>query len=466
MTDRVDPALRSWLPAVAFPAIPNAAGAALLDLLYQFERSEWWPADQIRRQQFVQLAALADHARRNVPAYASRLDAAGIRPDRELTEAQWRRIPVLTRREVLDLGPALHAPQDIEGHGRRRVFKTTGSTGRPVQGVMSERFELYWHAMTLRNYLWHGWNPGGKLATIRSEIAAVPAEGAVSAAWTSGAAAVFAGGQSFLQHTSRPPRELLAWLRRVEPDYLLAFPSVLREVAREAQRDGTRLPSLRGVTTIAEPLTAALRAQVRAAFGVPVYDLYSSVDCGYMALQCPEHEHLHVMAESALVEVLDESGRACGPGEVGRVVVTPLHNFAMPLIRYELGDLAEAGAPCACGRGLPVLRRVIGRFRNMLVLPDGAKRWPLIEAEIAEIGLPIVQFQVVQRSLALLEVRLVVSRALTAADEALIRAGLRESCGAHFEVAFVYVASIPRGPGGKYEDFRVEFGDAAGAGAS
>jgi phenylacetate-CoA ligase len=59
--------------------------------------------------------------------------------------------------------------------------------------------------------------------------------------------------------------------------------------------------------------------------------------------------------------VLDQRGNPRGPGEVGRVVVTPLNNFAMPLIRYELGDTAEVGAPCACGRGLPVLTRILDR---------------------------------------------------------------------------------------------------------
>jgi phenylacetate-coenzyme A ligase PaaK-like adenylate-forming protein len=61
------------------------------------------------------------------------------------------------------------------------------------------------------------------------------------------------------------------------------------------------------------------------------------------------------------VEVLDEEGRPCAPGETGRVVATSLNNFAMPLIRYETGDTAEVGAPCPCGRGLPVLTRIMGR---------------------------------------------------------------------------------------------------------
>ena len=127
-----------------------------------------------------------------------------------------------------------------------------------------------------------------------------------------------------------------------------------------------RLPGLREVRTLGEASTPDLRALCREAWGVPLVDVYSAEEVGYIALQCPEHEHYHVQAESVLVEILDERGAPAPPGETGRVVVTDLHNFAMPLVRYEIGDYAEVGEPCACGRGLPVLRRIVGRVRNML----------------------------------------------------------------------------------------------------
>src|SRR6185295_14515719 len=99
-------------------------------------------------------------------------------------------------------------------------------------------------------------------------------------------------------------------------------------------------------------------------WGVGVVDVYSSEECGQIALQCPEHEQYHVQSESVLVEVLDDEGRPCAPGTIGRVVLTTLQNFAMPLIRYDIGDFAEPGPACPCGRALPVLTRIVGRVRN------------------------------------------------------------------------------------------------------
>ena len=181
---------------------------------------------------------------------------------------------------------------------------------------------------------------------------------------------------------------------------------------------------------------------------------------GYLALQCPEHEHYHVQSENVLVEILNDDGEPCQRGEIGRVIVTSLHNFAMPLLRYEIGDYAEVGSPCACGRGLPVLKQIIGRQRNMFVLPNGETRWPQIDAQDIAGAFddlpPITKFQLVQKTVERLEANLVVARPLTTKEEDTIRAYLQRGLGYEFEVRFCYVDDIPRSPRGKFEEFRSE----------
>ncbi|MEK9723127.1 MAG: hypothetical protein VW405_06535, partial [Rhodospirillaceae bacterium] len=101
-----------------------------------------------------------------------------------------------------------------------------------------------------------------------------------------------------------------------------------------------------------------------------------------------------------------------------------LHNFAMPFLRYAVGDFAEVGEACPCGRGLPVLNRIIGREQNMLSLPGDAKRWtPLSEGGIRKLLklAPIREYQFVQKSLDEMEVRLVVARPLSADEAAAVR---------------------------------------------
>jgi phenylacetate-CoA ligase len=195
---------------------------------------------------------------------------------------------------------------------------------------------------------------------------------------------------------------------------------------------------------------------------VPTIDIYSAREVGYIALQCPEHEHYHVQSEGVFVEVLDDDGAPCGPGEVGRVLVTPLHNLGMPLIRYDIGDYVETGEPCPCGRGLPVIRRIIGRTQNMLVLPSGERRWPLLSSDsieaMLEIAPAIRQYQFVQRDIDLIELRLAVAKPLQPHEETALTNWIRAKFAYPFRVAFVYLAAIPTTEAGKFQDFVSEVG--------
>src|SRR5262249_13894017 len=154
-----------------------------------------------------------------------------------------------------------------------------------------------------------------------------------------------------------------------------------------------------------------------------------------------------------LVEVLDEQGAACRPGEVGRVVVTMLHNFSMPLVRYEIGDYAEVGPPCTCGRGLPVLRRIVGRVRNVLLLASGERHWPSFATRGLDAIAPVSQWQFVQKEYDLIEARLVATGPLTAQQEEALRKHFLSRLPAGFRLSFVYLDEIPRGAGGKFEYF-------------
>ena len=200
-------------------------------------------------------------------------------------------------------------------------------------------------------------------------------------------------------------------------------------------------------------VSPALREQCRATWGVSIVDVYSSQEVGYIALQCPESGLFHLQSETMMVEILDDAGNPTPPGDVGRVVVTGLHNLAMPLIRYDIRDYAEPGEPCPCGRGLPTIRRVVDRLRNMLVLPNGDKRWPLTGFHDFRDIAPIRQYQLVQKSLDLIEVRFVVDRQLNVAEEDQLRAVIQNALGHPFEIFFRYVDEMPKTAGGKFEEF-------------
>jgi phenylacetate-CoA ligase len=171
-------------------------------------------------------------------------------------------------------------------------------------------------------------------------------------------------------------------------------------------------------------------------------------------LQCPHSENYHVQSENLLVEILDEAGQPCRPGETGRVVITTLHNFATPLIRYEIGDYAEVGEACACGRGLPVLKRIMGRYRNLLTLPDGTRRWPRLgyESRLHDIA-PIELMQMVQRSVEEIDVRLVMPRPLADDERESLSTFICNNLGHPFRLRFEYTDRIRNPANGKIEQF-------------
>ncbi len=427
-------------------------------LLYQLERSQWAPSEILQAQQFRQLNVLLDHARTTVPHYREHLRDSRPPPGQAVTPEQWRAFPILTRDDVQGAGTRLHSTALPKGHGPTAVISSSGSTGRPIQAVITRVRQQFWEAFTLREHLWQRRDVTGKLASIRAFPTgkAVYPRGLQAANWGGALAAVYRTGPAAGLSVVSSVEEQAAWLVRQNPDYLLTFPSALRALALYCRDQGIALPRLRQARCISEVLPPETRAAVREAWGVEIADAYSANEIGYMALQCPDHETLHVQAEGVFLEILRDDGTPCEAGETGRVVVTGLHNFAMPLIRYEIGDYAEVGPPCPCGRGLPVIKRVLGRVRNMLRLPGGGEVWPLI-GEPSYVEIPAIrQYQIVQKSLELLEMRLVSERPLTPDEEARLREIVLNRLGHRFEIALTYHENIPRSAGGKFEDFKCE----------
>jgi phenylacetate-CoA ligase len=260
-----------------------------------------------------------------------------------------------------------------------------------------------------------------------------------------------AGPMTLLFHTTPIPRQVEI-LESRSPHYLMTYPSNARALALYSRRFPVRLPDLRALHTYGEPLTPGIRAAVRETWGVPAQDVYSCEELGFIALQCPEHEHYHIQSESVLVEVLDEAGNPCRPGQIGSVVLTPLHNFAMPLIRYSIGDFAEVGGPCPCGRGLPVLARILGRRRNQVVLPDGRRIWPDVDALWAAIP-GVEQIQVVQQGPDRAEVRYARSEPVGPFEEEAIGGRIQQALGHPFPLTWSRKEHVGRQPNGKYQSF-------------
>ena len=351
---------RSAVDTVVWPALLPELHARLLAVQFQLEQSEWWTPGELVEHQFQQLGHVAAHAFRTVPYYRDRLAAAGYRQGEPVTAQIWSALPALSPQALRANTDALTSRAVPPAHGKVAEQIVDARTSPPLRVRKTELVQLFGQAFILREEIWHRRDLAGKQAAIwldASGTSRYPA-GRRQADWGPPMGPLYGTGPMVLLDGASAVAEQAEWLEREKPAYLAALPSTLAALARHFRDAGKGLPGLKGVRSLSGEVGPELRALCRDAWGVPLTAFVRVEEVGMVALQCPQHEHYHVQSEGLILEVLGEGGRACGPGETGSLVATTLHNFAMPLLRYELGLSGELGGPCPCGRGLPVLARV------------------------------------------------------------------------------------------------------------
>ncbi len=430
-----------------WPAPSSEPDAQALALQFQFRDTERWPPKKLLAHQLKQIQNVIDHAQATVPFYGERLAAFAGWPPGALTLERFREIPILTREDVQAAGKRLHAHRLPPGHTPTMPVKTSGSSGKPVEVLGTPVTAIMLNALTMRGHLWHQRDLSAKNLTFRRlrRSAAKPGR------W----APLHYTGPSVIIDPSQPMSVLLEHLLREDPVYLQSHPFVILGLAQLSAETGRKPGNLREVRTYGETLDPWVRDYCRNVWGVPMVENYSAEEFGTIAHQCPQSESLHVQSENVLLEVLDDRDRPCKPGQSGRVVATSLLNYATPLIRYELEDIVEVGEDCACGRGLPVLRRIQGRIRDLVHLPNGDTCFPNVWRDLMAVA-KIRQFQLIQTSLQDIVLKLVVRSPLDEAERRSVTLAIHKSLLHDFDVEIVYADDIPREPSGKYQEFKSE----------
>jgi phenylacetate-CoA ligase len=194
------------------------------------------------------------------------------------------------------------------------------------------------------------------------------------------------------------------------------------------------------------------RKVIEDAFQCRVTNRYGCEEVSLIACECERHEGLHVNADGLYVEVLRLDGTPAAPGELGMVVVTDLANRAMPILRYQVGDMAvPSGRACTCGRGLPMLDRVEGRIADYVVTPRGELISGISLTENFAVMVPgVAQLQIVQEELDRFVFRIVRGPDFGAASLDTIRSLVAERFGPEVRYQCDYVSRIPQEPSGKY----------------
>ncbi len=415
------------------------------DVLAETERLR---PDKLQAYQENLLTPLLLHAQRNVPFYKDVLAPLCHGTDVDL--ARWAEIPILTRAEVQRNFTALTASTVPPYVGAVKGGESSGSTGRPVRYKTNELANIASLGATDRSFRWWQFDGAKSMASFvaRTRDDARPPDGKVEKGWRVGSS-----GLHYMIDLSADTNMRIEWLLARRPDYLTAHSFILLELAEQVSARGLNL-QLERINSIGSVLTDDIRNACKGVFGARPIDQYGAQETGLLACECPWCGYFHVHAETVLVEVLDPRGRPAASGAVGRVVVTSLYNFAMPLIRYEIGDFAVAGPErLKCPIKLPALGKIMGRFRNAFTLHDGRTIYPYVPVSRLRQFISFEQFQFVQTDPVSIEVRYIPLDRRGSVDRDGLEACVRELVDPSFSVQAVAVDEIPRSSSGKFEDY-------------
>jgi phenylacetate-coenzyme A ligase PaaK-like adenylate-forming protein len=412
-------------------------------LVAQLKAREQWTIEQFRNYQEEQLNKILEAAW-NSPYYRQIFTDAGVNPAMKASDSL-RRLPPLSketlRTSARDLLSQSSLPKGTIS------FKSSGTTGTPTEIFYTPEF----HALEVAVLEARALNWAGVHYRDRRVMFGVrkvcrfdqrkPPFWRFSPAEKLAYASIYHLSPEFLRY-------YLEFLRSYRPAIVMGYPSALNTIACYAlSNNDTPFPA-KAVVTTSETVTAETRKKIETAFQCRIYDSYGAVEMCVFASQC-EYGSYHLSPEISLVEIVDRTGHPVPPGVMGEVICTGLQNMLHPLIRYRVGDIARwaIDQDCRCGRQMPILENIEGRFEDICYTPDGREtlRFDTVFKGIENVR----EAQVVQEKIDLFTVNVVPTNGFDERDIETIKHNMQLHVGnVHTEVKTV--DAIARTASGKF----------------
>jgi phenylacetate-CoA ligase len=330
-------------------------------------------------------------------------DEHQINPDKIKCSEDLIKVPITTRETLQKLDPREIVSKDLDLSSLVEV-RTSGSSGQPLMIRRTWKEQMLLHAFLMRANRFLGLRYSDRLAAIglrKSHHQEKKIFGEIMRKL---------GIYRITKINARlDPDEILAEIRMIKPDVITGYPSILVQIAGLMNKAERKIIRPRFLMVGAELLMPIQRNIIAKNFNAPIYDFYSSVEFHNIAWECKNTHEMHACDDSLIVEVIND-GQPVKCGEEGEVVGTALHSYAMPLIRYRLGDIVTRGSEhCACGAPYSTIHKIQGRIADYIELPGDRKIHVAILHQTLHNGLPawISQYQFVQERLDLIIVKIV-----------------------------------------------------------
>lgn len=412
------------------------------------EKSQWWPRERLVEFQWQELQKLLRHCYAQVPYWQEKFKSLGLTPDDIRSYDDFCKLPLTTKQVIRQ-----NKPRMIAGNYAGKTWSkfTGGSTGAPLElDYTPESFD--WRvAAWKRGYSWAGCEDGMRQFWLWG---AMLGKKSGWRQWKENLHYFLMNKKYFICHEldDKVKADCLDELNRYNPQVVVAYANPLFAVAKYIQKHRGLKARPRAVISAAEKLYAAQRQVVEEVFGCKVFNTYGCREVMLIGAECPQHAGLHLSVENLYVEILKSDGTPAKPTEQGELVVTDLHNYGMPLVRYTLGDLAVFSAQdsCPCGRGLPMLADVVGRTLDMIRTPEG-KEIPgeyFVIVFLDKLG--VDRYRIVQERLDLLVVEMIKNVNFNKAMAAAIEKQIESVTGPMMKVEYRFVEDLPLNETGKF----------------
>ena len=419
------------------------------NLSTELTHMQWYTQQRLQKLQDNKLKALVAWHAKHGEWFRNRLISADCKPA-DIRRDNMTALPITSRQDVIAAKQRFFAAEVPKGHGKPGEVQSSGSTGEPVVVKCTDVVSLFFHANNHMEVDWHRRDRKLRMAAVRA--GKLPT--AEHANWGMPHAALAETGPCLIVNNNTDVKEQARLISEFGTEILSCYPNVMDALMTEWQATNT-LPKLKHFKSIGETASDAFKARVREVMGIGVEDSYSSQELGTIANQCAADGLYHTMDYNLIVEVLDEKGNEVGEGETGRVVVTDLHNYASPLVRYDTGDWAVRGGACECGRGLLTLKKIQGRTRNLILRADGSRYWPMVGMyNFNELSFQILRYQVIQTDATTMEYHVLVEANLTGLQRQELKDIANRALGDEFDIVIKdHLTPWPAAPNGKHEEF-------------